>query len=76
MRSEIKDAAAQVRLLSLWRAVLCQGEHLSLLMFVVQNKTLFLTNTENYNFDTRQRNNLYFPQANLTIYQKETFFQG
>jgi len=26
---------------------------LSLLMFVVQNKTLFLTNTENYNLDTR-----------------------
>ena len=43
---------------------------LSLLMFVVQNRTLFLTNTENYNLDTRQRNNLYLPQANLTIYQK------
>ena len=28
---------------------------LSLLMFVVQNKTLFLTNTENYNLDTRQK---------------------
>ena len=46
---------------------------LSLLMFVVQNKTLFLTNTENYNLDTRQKkkNNLHLPQANLTIYQKE-----
>jgi hypothetical protein len=43
---------------------------LSLLMFVVQNKTLFTTNTENYNLDTRQRNNLYLPQANLTTYQK------
>jgi hypothetical protein len=43
---------------------------LSLLMSVVQNKTLFLTNTENYNLDTRQRNNLHLPQANLTIYQK------
>ena len=39
-------------------------------MFVVQNKTLFLTNTENYNLDTRQRNNLHLPQANLTIYQE------
>jgi len=28
---------------------------LSLLMFVFQNKTLFLTNTENYNLDTRQK---------------------
>jgi len=32
---------------------------LSLLMFVVQNKTLFLTNTENYNLGPRQRNNIY-----------------
>jgi len=31
---------------------------LSLLMFVVQNKNLFLTNNENHNLDTRQRNNL------------------
>jgi len=46
---------------------------LSLLLFVVKNKTLFLTNTENYNLDTRQKkkNNLHLPQANLTIYQKE-----
>jgi len=42
---------------------------LSLLMFAVQNRTLFLTNNENYNLDTRQRNNLYLPQANLTIYR-------
>jgi len=34
---------------------------LSLLIFIVQNKTLFLTNTENYNLDTRQTNNLYLP---------------
>jgi hypothetical protein len=40
---------------------------------LVQNKTLFLTNTENYNFDTRQRNNLYLPQANLTTYQKGAY---
>jgi hypothetical protein len=49
---------------------------LSLLMFVVQNKTLFLTNTENYNLDTRQRNNLYLPQANLTICQKGAYYLG
>jgi len=35
---------------------------LSLLMFVGQNKQ------ENHNLDTRQRNNLYLPQATLTIY--------
>jgi len=49
---------------------------LSLLMFVVQNKNLFSTNTENHNIDTIQRNNLHLPQANLTIYQKGAIIQG
>jgi len=49
---------------------------LSLLMFVVQNKNLFLTNNENHNLDTRQRNNLYLPQANLTIYQNGAYYLG
>jgi len=35
---------------------------LSLLMFVVQNKNIFLTNNENHNLDTRQRNSLHLPQ--------------
>jgi len=47
---------------------------LSLLMCVVQNKNLFLANNENHNLDTRQRNNLYLPQANLTIYQKGAYY--
>jgi hypothetical protein len=47
---------------------------LSLLMFVVQNKKFFLTNNENHNIDTRQRNNLYLPQANLTFYQKGAYY--
>ena len=47
---------------------------LSLLMFVVQNKKFFLTNNENHKLDTRQRNNLYLPHANLTIYQKGTYY--
>ena len=46
---------------------------LSLLKFVVQNKNLFSTNIENHNVDTRQRNDLYLPQANLTIYQNGTY---
>jgi len=49
---------------------------LSLLMFVVQKKNLFLTNNENHNLDTRQRNNIYIPEANLTIYQKEAYYSG
>jgi len=49
---------------------------LSLLLFVVQNKNFFLTNNENHNIDTRQRNNLYLPCANLTIYQKGAYYSG
>jgi hypothetical protein len=49
---------------------------LSLLMFVVQHKTFFLTNVENYNLDTRQRNNSYLSQANWTIYQKGAYYSG
>jgi len=45
-------------------------------MFVVQNKSLILTNNEKHNLDTRQRNNLYLPQANLTIYQKGAYYSG
>jgi hypothetical protein len=45
-------------------------------MFVVQNNTPFFTNSENYNLDTRQRNNLHLPQANLTIYQKGACYSG
>ena len=35
-----------------------------------------MTNNENHNLDTRQRNNLYLPQANLTIYQKGAYYWG
>jgi hypothetical protein len=45
-------------------------------MIVIQNKNLFMTNNENQNLDTRQRNNLYLPQANLTIYQEGAYYLG
>jgi hypothetical protein len=45
-------------------------------MFVLQKKNVFLTNNENHNLDTRQRNNFYLPQANLTICQKEAYYSG
>jgi len=35
-----------------------------------------LTNNGNHNIDTRQRNNLYLPQANLTIYQRGAYYLG
>jgi len=49
---------------------------LCLLKSVVQNKNLFSTNNENHNIDIKQRNNLYLPQANLTIYQKGAYCSG
>jgi hypothetical protein len=49
---------------------------LSLLTFEKKKKNLFLTNNENLNIYTRQRNNLYLPQANLTIYQKGAYYSG
>jgi hypothetical protein len=49
---------------------------ISLFMFVVQNKSFFSTNNENLNIDTRQRNNLYLPQANLNIHQKGAYHSG
>ena len=45
-------------------------------MFIVQNKNLLSTNTENLNIDTRQRNNLYVTQANLTTCQKAAYYSG
>jgi hypothetical protein len=42
----------------------------SLLRFVLQNKALFPSNIDLYNTFTRQRQHLYLPQANVTIYQK------
>jgi hypothetical protein len=49
---------------------------LSLLMFVVQHKDLFITSIESHNLETRQSNNLYIPQANLSIYQKGAYYSG
>jgi len=49
---------------------------LSFWMFVVQNKNFFSTNIEIQNTDSRQRNNLYLPQANLIIYQKVAYYSG
>jgi hypothetical protein len=49
---------------------------LSLLMFVVQHKDFFITSMDSHNLDTRQSNNLYTPQANLSVYQKGAYYSG
>jgi hypothetical protein len=45
-------------------------------MFVMQHKDLFITSMDNHNLETRQSNNLYIPQANLSVYQKGVYYSG
>jgi hypothetical protein len=49
---------------------------LSLLMFVMQHKDLFITNMDSHNLETRQSNNLYTQQANFSVYQKGAYYSG
>jgi hypothetical protein len=49
---------------------------LPLLMFVVQHKDLFITSMNSHNLETRQSNNLYTPQTNLSVYQKVAYYSG
>jgi hypothetical protein len=37
---------------------------------------MYVTNIDNHNIYTRQRNNLYLPQATLNIYQKAAHYSG
>ena len=47
-----------------------------LMLFVVQNKHLFILNSDNYTRSTRQVNNLYYPTASLTLYQHGVYYMG
>jgi hypothetical protein len=42
----------------------------------ISKQNFFWTNNENHNLDTKQRSNLYLPQANLTIYLKGAYYSG
>ena len=46
------------------------------LQYLLPLLMLFSTNIEYHKIDTRQRNNLYLPQANLTICQKGVYYSG
>ena len=43
---------------------------------VMDTQVTHLGTASIHNLDTRQRNNLYLPQANLAIYQKGTYYLG
>jgi len=49
---------------------------LSLMLFVVKNKNLFILNSENCTKISRQFNNFYQPITNLTIYQMAVHYMG
>jgi len=49
---------------------------LSLMLFVVKNKNLFILNLENHTKSTRHFNNFYQPVTNLTIYQRGVHYVG
>ena len=48
----------------------------SLLIFVVKNKDLFLSNSEIHTIDTRNNSNLHIPHTNLTLLQKGVLYSG
>jgi hypothetical protein len=49
---------------------------LSLMLFVLKNKNLFILNSGNHNKSTRQSRNFYQPLSNLTVYQKGVYCMG
>ena len=48
----------------------------SLLLFTIENRDQFLSNSELDNINTRYNANLHLPIANLTLYQKGVFYAG
>jgi hypothetical protein len=52
----------------------CSQYILSLSLFVVKNKDLFLSNSEIHTINKKNSNNLHSPSCNLTIFQKGTYY--
>jgi len=49
---------------------------LSLLLFTVNNRDYFVSNSVYHYNNTRQRNNLHLPQVTLATYQKKTYYSA
>jgi hypothetical protein len=47
-----------------------------LLIFVIDNISLFKTNSELYDINTRSKNNFYLPQPRLSIYKNGVYYVG
>ena len=48
----------------------------SLLLFVIQNRGHFASNSSFYNINTRKKKDLHLPHASLTMYQKGVLYSG
>jgi hypothetical protein len=48
----------------------------SVMLFVLKNRSHFITNYDRHNVQTRQGDNLHLPTSSLTLYQKGTYFAG
>jgi hypothetical protein len=48
----------------------------SILLFVIKNRNLFITNYDNHNIQTRQGENLHLPSCSLTLYQNGAYLTG
>jgi hypothetical protein len=49
---------------------------LSLLMFMIRNRSQFLVNSEIHHINTRQRANFHQPSVNVAKYQKGVYYLG
>jgi len=48
----------------------------SLLLFVVNNRDYFVSNSVYHNINARRKNDLHLPQVYLTMYQKGVYYSG
>jgi hypothetical protein len=48
----------------------------SLMLFMVNNKNLFVLNSDKHNVSVRHANNLYQPSCNFTVYEKGVYRMG
>ena len=68
-RSSFAMLAARI-----WHAQ--QTMQLSLVLYTINNKHLFDTNNEIHKYKTRNNNNLHFPIANLSKFNKGAYISG
>jgi len=48
----------------------------SILLFITKNKDQFPLNSNMHTINTRHKNNMHVPPANLTMYQKDVYYSG